>query len=60
MSAQAITAHPIGEVDLYFDLQALQTTGLTILATVGFGLLVFHFWDNLHYAFDRLLTFFPH
>lgn len=60
IAAQTITAQPIGDVDLYFNLEALQTTGMTILVTLVFGLLVFYFWDNLHYAFDRFLNLFPH
>ncbi|MGR3807733.1 hydrogen gas-evolving membrane-bound hydrogenase subunit E [Pasteurella testudinis] len=59
IAAQTITPDPIGDVDLYFNWEALQTTGLTILATVVFGLIVFHFWDNLHHAFDRFLKLFP-
>ncbi|KAE9529216.1 hydrogen gas-evolving membrane-bound hydrogenase subunit E [Testudinibacter aquarius] len=59
IAAQTITAKPIGDVDLYFNWEALQTTGLTILATVLFGLIVFYFWDRLHYAFDRFLKLFP-
>ncbi len=59
LAAQAITPQPIGDVDLYFNWEALQTTGLTILGTVGFGLIVFYYWDHLHRAFDGFLKLFP-